>query len=259
MLHDVIPLQTPEYVVPSAVRAHGRMVDATARHAAGLIVTTLAARAAVLAELQRRGRTDLRILARSLPVGAAFAPRHPAPATSAHSYFVICGAIEPRKNHLLLAEVWKRLVTRLGAAAPHLVVVGELGWSGEAIRQALLRSPLAAGKVHHVAGLPTQDLAELLVGARGLLMPSFIEGFGLPVAEAGALGVPVIASDIGAHREAAPPDTIFLDPIDGPGWEAAIMAATNAPPASRRPAPQAGWDEYFEALEAFVAGGLSSA
>jgi hypothetical protein len=49
-------------------------------------------------------------------------------------------------------------------------------------------------------------------------MPSFAEGFGLPVIEALAVGTPVIASDLPAHREVAGDLAVYRDPADGPGW-----------------------------------------
>jgi len=55
-----------------------------------------------------------------------------------------------------------------------------------------------------------------------LLMPSFAEGFGLPVVEALQLGTPVIASDLRALREVSGGIPAFLDPIDGKGWEKMI-------------------------------------
>jgi glycosyltransferase involved in cell wall biosynthesis len=66
-------------------------------------------------------------------------------------------------------------------------------------------------------------LAALMAGARAVLMPSFAEGFGLPVAEALAAGVPVIASDIPVLRETGGDAPDYLDPLDGPAWMRAIM------------------------------------
>ncbi len=96
------------------------------------------------------------------------------------------------------------------------MIVGSPGWQGKSIRDRFERSADLNRHVHVVSGLSTPALHRLLSGARGLLMPSLSEGFGLPVLEAGTLGVPVAASDIPAHREIAPPGTIFVDPIDGP-------------------------------------------
>ena len=59
--------------------------------------------------------------------------------------------------------------------------------------------------------------------ARALLLPSFAEGYGMPVAEALSVGTPVICSDLPALREAGGDAPDFLDPLDGPGWRAAIL------------------------------------
>ncbi len=72
------------------------------------------------------------------------------------------------------------------------------------------------------------DVRSLLLGARALLLPSFAEGFGLPLAEALALGVPAICSDINALREVGGDVPEFLDPLDGPAWMQAIEDYTRA-------------------------------
>ncbi|MGO4171792.1 glycosyltransferase family 4 protein [Bosea sp. TAF32] len=256
MLHDVIPLETPEYVAPSAVKAHSVMVDQTARYAAGLIVTTRAAQKAIAVELERRGVKALPTLALPLPVPSIFRhPPDPDPTLASIPYFVVCGAIELRKNHLMLLEVWKRLHRRLGPNTPHLVIAGAKGWQGDLILDRLRRSGDVSAQIHVLHGLSTPALKRVISGARALLMPSFIEGFGLPVVEAAAVGTPVIASDIPAHREVGHPETVFVDPIDGLGWETAVMSLLSAEP--RRLAPSPGyasftWSDYFESLSQFV-------
>ena len=89
-------------------------------------------------------------------------------------------------------------------------------------------------------------------------MPSFAEGFGLPVIEALAVGTPVIASDLPAHREIAGDLAIYRDPTDGPGWLAAVsMFADGHGPAAemrRRVAAYqpATWSQYFLRIERFL-------
>lgn len=256
MLHDVIPLEMPEYVSPGAVKAHAAMVDHTAQYAAGLIVTTRTAQKAIEAELERRGARALPTLVLPLPVPSIFRETpDPDPTLAAFPYFVVCGAIELRKNHLLLLEVWKRLYRQHGAATPHLVIAGSKGWQGDLILDRLRRSGDVSAHIHVLHGLSTPALKRLISGARALLMPSFIEGFGLPVVEAAAMGTPVVASDIPAHREVGHPATIFVDPIDGPGWETAIASLLSAEP--RRLAPSPGyasltWSDYFASLAPFI-------
>ncbi len=73
-----------------------------------------------------------------------------------------------------------------------------------------------------------------MLGSKGMLSPTRTEGFGLPVYEANALGVPTIASDIPAHREIANAQTTLLSPDDADAWEQAIIALV---PAGARPRP----------------------
>ncbi|WP_054144056.1 glycosyltransferase family 1 protein [Bosea sp. AAP35] len=256
MLHDVIPLEMPEYVSPGSVKAHATMVDQTAKYAAGLIVTTQTAKAAIDRELARRSARPLPTIALPLPIPAIFRSAPDPDPTLAHvPYFVVCGAIELRKNHLMLLEVWKRLHRRFGPATPHLVITGSKGWQGELIMDRLKRCGDVSDYIHVVHGLSTPGLKRVISGARALLMPSFIEGFGLPIVEAARLGTPVIASDISAHREVGHPQTRFVDPIDGPGWENAItdyFSADHIRLTETVGYAELTWPAYFSALSAFM-------
>ncbi len=100
-------------------------------------------------------------------------------------------------------------------------------------------------------------MARLLSGARALLLPSFAEGYGLPVAEALALGVPVLCSPLPALREVGRDAAEYLDPLDGAAWRAAIL--DYAQPQSTRRAAQCArlsawraptWAEHFAIVDA---------
>ena len=81
------------------------------------------------------------------------------------------------------------------------MVVGHRGWENENVIDVLDRSRGLAPFLVEASGLSDAGLASLIRGATAVVAPSSVEGFGLPVAEALSLGVPVIASDIAAHRE----------------------------------------------------------
>jgi glycosyltransferase involved in cell wall biosynthesis len=254
MLHDVIPLEYPQYVAASSVRHHARMVQSAARHAHGLIVTTRHAEQTVTAALGQRGRTAIPTLVRGLPLPSVFADGGTGhPHLRSIRYFVVCGTIEPRKNHKLLLDIWQRLVAHLGDQAPHLVIVGSPGWSARELLKPLETDAALRAHVHHVSGLSSPALKQLMIGSAGLLMPSFAEGFGLPVLEANAMGVPTIASDIAAHREIANARTILLSPHDDTAWEEALLTF---PPGAGRIAPPAsdalGQAEYCRDVYAFM-------
>ncbi len=263
MLHDVIPLQTPEYVEPAGVSGHVSMVKQTVRHAAGLIVSTQAAKRAIGTALAEHGAPALPTLALPFPVPSAFREAIlNRPLSTAKPYFLVCGAIEPRKNHQILVEVWKKLHARLGPETPLLIIAGASGWQGQIIESRIRRTPVASNHIHIAKGLSTAALKHAMAGAAGLLMPSFIEGFGLPIVEAASLGTPIVASDIEAHREVAPPSALLVDPIDGPGWERAILSvldrrrpATAADRIALRPSADtssATWQGYFAQLTEFT-------
>jgi glycosyltransferase involved in cell wall biosynthesis len=138
-------------------------------------------------------------------------------------YFLVLGTIEGRKNHGLLLGVWRRLVERLGEAAPKLVIVGTRGWEAEEVtRQLDALGPLQA-HVEELSRCSDEQLSGLMAGARALLMPSFTEGYGLPVFEALELGCPVIAADLPVYHEVAGSIPDYLSPENEDAWVAVII------------------------------------
>lgn len=79
-----------------------------------------------------------------------------------------------------------------------------------------------------------EQLASLVAAARALLMPSFAEGFGLPIIEALQLRTPVIASNLHVFREFADDIPTYVDPLDWRGWENAIVSFTGDAPERKR-------------------------
>lgn len=229
MLHDVIPLEYPHLVMPGSVAHHARMVETAARRAHCLLFNTVSARDSVSAALAELGRTQMPSLVRSLPLASAFVEADRSLSElKGVDYFVAVSTIEPRKNFELLFEVWQRIEARRGSSTPHLIIVGSPGYEADLILGRLEEVGAVRSRIHHISGLSSSGLATLILGASGMLSPSFAEGFGLPVLEANAMGVPTIASDIAAHREVADASTILL-PVDDPAsWEREILAVQMA-------------------------------
>lgn len=228
-VHDLLPLQTPEYFRPPEFARHTMRLRNAARFAAGIVVSTQTVKVALESHLDEIGSRQIPIFIARPSVSPLFARgggAHEVP------YFVQCGTLEPRKNHLLSLNVWRELVARRGAAAPKLIIVGARGWHNQNAIDLLERCPALHDHVLEANGLPTPALVRLMQGARALLMPSYAEGFGLPVAEALAVGTPIIASDIPVFREIASASFTALSPIDGEGWLRAIEKASAADPAA---------------------------
>jgi glycosyltransferase involved in cell wall biosynthesis len=137
-------------------------------------------------------------------------------------HFVTVGTIEGRKNHGLLLEVWRRLVSELGSSAPVLLIVGSRGWQAEAVLQQLDDLGVLSGHVRELGRCEDEELAGWIAGSRALLMPSVAEGFGLPVIEALQLGAPVIATDLPVYREIAGDIPRYLGADDVDAWKQAV-------------------------------------
>jgi len=230
LIHDLIPLLHPEFARAGHAERHRLRITATARLADAILVNSAATAADLRPFLSSRQRPPP---VRVAPLGIV-APEVEAPPAAARPYFVVLGTIEPRKNHLLLLHLWRQMAATLGPAAPRLVVIGRRGWENENIIDMLERCAAIDGLVEETGPLPDREVASLLRGARALLFPSFAEGFGLPLAEALALGVPVIASDLPALREVGGAVPDYLDPLDGAAWRNAVADYARSDSPARR-------------------------
>jgi glycosyltransferase involved in cell wall biosynthesis len=195
-VHDLSLIRHPEwhpwsrriwmknFLRPSIMRAAGVLCDseATRRHLSDWLnvdakkswVVHLAARQSFLAARSQKDKD--RILEK-------YRLRRP--------YLLYVGNIEPRKNLSLLLEAFDSL-NRPGI---DLVLAGRHAWrSKPVVRKA--RRLAAAGRVHLLGYVSEDDLPALYQAAVAFVYPSFMEGFGLPVLEAMASGLPVIASDV---------------------------------------------------------------
>lgn len=235
LLHDLIPLSHPEYARPAQVGRHARRLATTAALADGIVVNS-AATAGVLATYLPPGGPEIAVAPLgigngSAGIGTASAGARAAPDPArGDPYFVCLGTIEPRKNHLLLLHLWRDLA-EAGGRPPRLLLVGRRGWENENVLDLLDRCPALHGLVEEHGPLPDAAVAPLLAGARALLFPSFAEGYGLPLAEALAAGVPAVCSNLPALREIGGEVPEYLDPLDGRAWRAAVLdyAAPDSP------------------------------
>ncbi len=258
-VHDLIPLTHPEYVREGEDRQHALRLATMAATARGLLYNSAATQEAVTRYLAGNGlRVPPGVAA---PLGGENLPPPAAVAPLSEPYFLVLGTIEPRKNHLLLLHLWRRWAAEEGTGpVPRLVLAGRRGWECEQVVDLLDRSPSLKDRVLEIPACSDGELSTWLAHARALLFPSFAEGFGLPLVEALAFGVPVLASDLPVFRESAGPVPEYLDPLDGPGWQAALRDYAAGGP--RREA-QTGrirsfrpwrWEDHFRLVESFFAG-----
>jgi glycosyltransferase involved in cell wall biosynthesis len=224
MVHDLIPLTHPRFCRPGEAARHAVRMENAFASATGFILNSQA----TLDELAAFARTQHLSMPATLVAwisGYEIAVQK-APPPLERPYFVAVGTIEARKNHLLLLKLWKRLVDEMGEAAPILLIIGQRGWEAEAAHAILDCSAGLKGRVRELAACSDEKLAGWLSNARALLMPSFVEGFGLPVVEALQLGTPVIATDLPVYREVVGDIPTYLPPDDAQAWEQAVRDFT---------------------------------
>ncbi|WXL28077.1 glycosyltransferase family 1 protein [Ectopseudomonas mendocina] len=138
----------------------------------------------------------------------------------ARHYLICVGTLEPRKNLPLALDAYNRLPEAVRQRYP-LLIAGMAGWKEQALSQPL-KAAINRGNVRLLGYLDDDTLAALLAGARMLLFPSLYEGFGLPVLEAMASGVPVILSPHAAMPEVAGNAGIYADQ-SAEDWRDAIL------------------------------------
>lgn len=146
---------------------------------------------------------------------------------SAGKYFFYLGRLESKKNVATLIRAFVELKRQLGVGSPiQLVLAGKFGYGAEAIKYELNQ---AGADVHVLGFVSDADAAALLKGSLALCYPSLYEGFGLPILEAFAAGVPVLASDIPSSREVAANAALFVKPDDTPGFVRALQTLVHEP------------------------------
>ncbi len=220
VLHDLIPLMHPQYSRPGEDARHRQRLATLLDIATAVVANSQDTATRFLGYAQAAGSTPPPVTV--APLGVTRLPP-PGPAPLDRPYFVVVGTIEPRKNHALLLQVWRRLAVELGDATPVLVVIGRRGWECEHVVDFLERCPETRRHVREVSYADDAQLAGWLARACALLFPTFAEGYGLPVTEALSVGLPVIASDLPVFRESVGDIPDYLDPLDGPAWHQAVL------------------------------------
>jgi glycosyltransferase involved in cell wall biosynthesis len=233
LIHDLIPITHPQFCRSGEAEKHRRRVKNALKSASGLICNS----EATVEELKAFAKAEHLKMPPTVAswISGQVADRTPVGASTSQPYFVVLGTIEGRKNHELLLEVWSRLLAgRSQDAVPDLLIVGQRGWEADRVFEMLDDPDRLGGHVRELGACDDQELTQLLSGATALLMPSFAEGFGLPIIEGLQLGTPVLASDLPVFREIAGEIPQYLDPTDAGAWTQAIVQFTTDDREGRR-------------------------
>jgi glycosyltransferase involved in cell wall biosynthesis len=205
MVHDLVPLRFPEWVQPRTRRMHGAKY-ANAARTCDIIFTNSEFTKRDVAELLGFPAEKIRVAPPG--VDASFRPGGER-ADLDRLYVLTVATLEPRKNLATLARAHALLGGELA-----LAVVGAKGWGD--------RPELTGPNVVRLGFVDDGELARLYRGASVFVYPSRFEGFGIPIVEAMACGIPVVASAHPSLDEAAGDAAVRADP-DSPGQLAAAI------------------------------------
>lgn len=232
LIHDLIPIIHPRYCRAGEQVRHVRRMENVLRSAAGIIGNSQATIDDLANFAASSGLTmppAVRAFIAGAPISAEVRPK-----LFDRPHFITVGTIEARKNHVMLLHIWQKLIAKYGSASPLLLIAGQRGWKAQSAIAILDEAADLKGHVLELGTCGDEQLASLVAAARALLMPSFAEGFGLPIIEALQLRTPVIASNLHVFREFADDIPTYVDPLDWRGWENAIVSFTGDAPERKR-------------------------
>jgi len=227
-IHDIFPIASPRYSTPEyARRFSGILREAAAR--ADRIVTGSQSTASLLENVCGVEAGRIRVTPYGVDVPGKTLP--PAEKLRVRERIVgrgnemllTVGMLETRKNVLNALRALKLLPERY-----RLVLVGGNGYGHEAIH-AFIAAQKLESRVHKCGYVPSDLLATYYESASALLFPSFEEGFGFPVLEAMAHGLPVVTSPTSSIPELGGSAALYADPHDPCAIASQVARAVESP------------------------------
>ena len=225
-VHDLTFLRYPHFLTAESRRYYNGQITHAVTIANHILADSHATKADLIDLL---GAPAAKITVVWLAPDARFRPQPPRSSRPGwpDRYLLFVGAFEPRKNVAGLLSAYRILLDR-NASAPPLVIAGRRGWLFDETLARVERLGLRE-RVLFLDAPADDDLVALYNGAAMLVQPSHYEGFGLPVLEGMACGVPVVISDRGSLPEIAGGAALAVNPDDAGALADAIERLLDDP------------------------------
>jgi alpha-1,2-rhamnosyltransferase len=251
-IHDLIPMSHPQFCDYRLVQKFEPLMTEAVQISDRVLANSEFTAAAVRERYPQ-------VQATAFPLGHD--PRHSdsAPANSwpealwqgEDPVFVIIGSIEPRKGHRSVLDSFERRWAR--GERDKLLIIGKVGWEVDELMARIDGHKLAGTRLFHVHNAADAMLKEALDRATAGIVASYIEGFGLPLVECLAAGLPVVASDIPVFHEIAGECAIYFEPGDPISLDAAIDRLHGSIAEQVDRVRVFSWPNWREAAEIFFA------
>ena len=211
-LHDMTCWLMPEVHRPEIVKAEKRFAELVLQKAHGLIAVSESTRNDAI-RILGLDPEKIRVIYHGVPQEYLRVTSEQISAARIaygldHPYILFVGTIEPRKNIGALLDAYAALPPSFRAEYG-LVIAGPLGWEEPALIHRLTSAPPG---VRYLGYVPETGMPGLMAGATIFIYPSLYEGFGFPIVQAMAAGVPVVTSGISAMPEIAGGAAELVDP-----------------------------------------------
>jgi len=203
-LHDLSALEHPEWFSAAFSLWYRLFIPVLIRRVRRVVVSSVYMQKKLIA---RFGLPPQKVIPIPGGVSERFHPQHARLPGLPACYLLFVGTVQPRKNLAGLLQAWEQLSAHNPGL--YLVIAGEK--DNHFQRQEF---SAALERVMFLGYVPEVDLPALYAGALAFVLPSFEEGFGLPILEAMACGTPVIAANTGALPETVGDAGLLFDPQD---------------------------------------------
>ncbi|EIC85147.1 glycosyltransferase family 1 protein [Serratia sp. M24T3] len=231
VVYDIIPISQPKWAAESIQRVFPAWLASLAQHADGLVCISESVADEVREWLDKQREIiaiNPYLTVKSFHLGAdldASMPSKGMPENAAQvlsaiqqrESFLIVSTIEPRKGHQQALEACELLWAK--GVKCNLVIVGKQGWAVEELAEKIRKHPQLNKQLFWLNGISDEFLEMLYDQSSALLVPSFAEGFGLPLIEAAQKDLPLIIRDIPVFKEIAAEHATYFK-----GTEAKVLS-----------------------------------
>lgn len=260
MVHDLMPIRHPEYCFSLVPMLFRRWLLQMLACSDAVVCNSRATQEDLLAWVREQGLPAAGVppvshfrLGADLRTTEGGTPRPELAAflQAGEPCFGTVGSFEPKKNFDLVLDVFEQLWSQ--GSNNRLVMAGRPTAECEALVERLRRHPQQGTRLLTLFDASDAEVEQIYAGARALLFPSLMEGFGLPLVEARARGCPVIASNLPVFVELADAGVTFFDRSSPQALSQAVQdhAKVDRRPAVGRQQPFLWRDSARQLLERF--------